>query len=240
MSHETDHSRPPGAAETEQFMAVAAHDLRNPIAVVKASAQMAQRQLRRGDLDAAQGRLAAIVEQSDRLTEMLESFVDAARISAGALKLRTEKVELRELVVAAEVRARALIGDHIQRTVELSIEDGLVGTWDRARMIRAIRALLANAFLYGDAASPVQVSAVHAGGRVQLRVCGFGPGPDVDEQQHLFEQFFRGRSAADAGQSGSGLGLFTARGIAREHGGEVRRIERDVFELEVPLAAAQS
>jgi signal transduction histidine kinase len=52
---------------------------------------------------------------------------------------------------------------------------------------------------------------------------------------HLFERFYRGRSAAEAGQAGSGLGLFTARGIARMHGGEVRRLEGDTFELELPL-----
>jgi cell cycle sensor histidine kinase DivJ len=220
-------------------MAVAAHDLRNPIAVVKASAQMAQRQIRRGDLEAAQGRLNAIVEQSDRVTEILESFVDAARINAGQLKLRPENIELRELVAAAEARARVVVGDHIRRTVEVSVDEGLIGRWDRARITRAIRALLANALLYGDELAPVQVSATRTGGRVKLRVCGFGRGPDAEEQVHLFEQFFRGRSAADAGQSGSGLGLYTARGIAREHGGDVRRIEADVFELELPLAAGR-
>src|SRR5437660_2414814 len=85
-----------GAAELEEFMAVAAHDLRNPIAVVRASAQMAQRQMARGDPDGAQGRLKAIVEQTDRLTEMLETFLDAARVTTGRLVLRPEQVELRD------------------------------------------------------------------------------------------------------------------------------------------------
>src|SRR5438309_3638548 len=82
----------PEAAETEEFMSVAAHDLRNPIAVVRASAQMAQRQIARGDSAGAQGRLAAIVEQTDRLTDMLETFLDAARIGSGHLPMRPENV----------------------------------------------------------------------------------------------------------------------------------------------------
>ncbi|HYW90246.1 MAG TPA: ATP-binding protein, partial [Chloroflexota bacterium] len=61
--------------------------------------------------------------------------------------------------------------------------------------------------------------------------------PDADEAQHLFERFYRGRSAAEGGQSGSGLGLFVCRGIARLHGGDVRRVEGDVFEMELPLLA---
>ena len=80
-----DVQQEPGAAETEEFMSVAAHDVRNPIAVVRASAQMAQRQIARGDTVGAQGRLAAIVEQTDRLTDMLETFLDAARIGSGHL-----------------------------------------------------------------------------------------------------------------------------------------------------------
>lgn len=216
-------------------MSVAAHDLRNPIAVVRASAQMAQRQINRGDTDGAQARLKAIVEQTDRLTEMLETFLDASRIGARRLPLRLEPVELRELVEAAAERARMFVGEHSDREVELDIPDGCVGAWDRARVVRAVRALVANALLYGDPATPVRIEARRTGNRVHLSVTGGGPGPDSDEVKHLFERFYRGRSAADAGQSGSGLGLFTARGIARMHAGEVRRLDRDRFEIELPL-----
>jgi signal transduction histidine kinase len=228
----------PGAAQIEEFMSVTAHDVRNPIAVVRASAQMAQRQISRGDFEGAQGRLAAIVEQTDRLTDMLETFLDAARIGAGRLPLRTERVDLRDVVEDAADRARALRlgGEHGDRPLECAIPEGCTGVWDRARITRAVRALLANAFLYGDPSKPVRVGARRVGQRVHMTISGGGPGPDADEVPHLFERFYRGRSAAEAGQAGSGLGLFTAGGIARVHGGEVRRLEGDVFEMELPLA----
>src|SRR4030081_3625483 len=218
-------------------MSVAAHDLRNPIAVVRASAQMAQRQINRGDAEGAQGRLTAIVDQTDRLSDMLETFLDAARIGAGRLALRPDHVDLRELVEDAASRARSLRlgGEHGDRELECAIPEGCVGRWDRPRMTRAVRALLANALLYGDPNAPVHIAAHQQDGRVHLIISGGGPGPDADETEHLFERFYRGRSAAEAGQSGSGLGLFTARGIARMHGGEVRRLERDTFEMELPL-----
>jgi len=226
-----------GAQEAEEFMAVAAHDLRNPIAVVRASAQMAQRQIARGDVAGAQTRLKSIVEQTDRLTEMLESFLDAARIGTGNLPLRTERVELRSVVEHAVDRAVASLGDQVDRAVELDIPDGCIGTWDHARIARAVRALVSNALIYGDATQPVRLHAEREGERVRMVVSGGGPGPDTEEVTHLFERFYRGRSAAEAGQSGSGLGLFTARGIARLHGGDVRRIEGDQFEIELPLAS---
>ena len=218
-------------------MSVAAHDLRNPIAVVRASAQMAQRQIARGDRDAANGRLQAIVEQTDRLTEMLETFLDAARISDGRLALRPERVVLREAVELAIERARGLVSEYGNRVVTVDIPDDCIGAWDRARILRAIRSLLTNAMQYGDPDQPVRAVAVCTADRVRLTVSGGGPGPDEEESRHLFERFYRGRSAAETGQAGSGLGLYNARGIARRHGGDVRRVEGDAFEMEIPLQA---
>jgi signal transduction histidine kinase len=228
--------REPGAAETEEFMSVAAHDLRNPIAVVRASAQMAQRQVNRGDTAGAQARLKSIVEQTDRLTEMLESFLDAARIGAGNLPLKPERMDLREVVAHATDRTQALLGQHIDRSFQIDIPEGFIGAWDRTRISRALRSLLANAMIFGRPDAPVEVRARRDGNRVRVSVSGGGPGPEPDEIPNLFVRFFRGRSAAEAGQSGSGLGLFTARGIARMHGGDVRRLDGDVFELELPLS----
>ncbi len=227
----------PGAAEIEEFMSVAAHDLRNPIAVVRASAQMAQRQINRGDPAGSQGRLAAIVEQTDRVSDVLETFLDAARIGAGRLPLRLERVDLREIIDEAAARARSLKlgGTHGDRCLECVIPEGCVGAWDRPRITRAVRALLANALLYGDPAATVKVEARRVGNRVRMTISGGGPGPGAQELPHLFERFYRGPSAAEAGQAGSGLGLFTARGIARSHGGEVRLLEGDRFEIELPL-----
>jgi signal transduction histidine kinase len=229
----------PGAEQAEHFMSVAAHDLRNPIAVVRASAQMAQRQLTRGDHEAARGRLMAIVEQADRLSEMLETFLDAARSAAGRLPLRREELDLRELIDWAAERARRASGARSERPLELQMPDPCFGAWDRVRLGRAVRALIENAFLYGDPTAPVRVWVRPDVGRVRVLVSGGGRGPDAEEAAHLFERFFRGRSAAEVGHAGSGLGLYTARGIARAHGGDVRHAASaevpDGFELEVPL-----
>ena len=225
----------PSAAETEEFMSVAAHDLRNPIAVVRASAQMAQRQVNRGDSAGALLRLKGIIDQTDRLTEMLETFLDAARIGSGKVPMRLERMDLREVVTLAAERARFLVGHLPERSIEMDIPEGCIGAWDRPRIVRAVRALLSNALLYGSPTEPVRVEAQRVSDRVRLTVSGGGRGPYDEEVAHLFERFYRGRSAAEAGQAGSGLGLFTARGLARLHGGDVRQVDGDRFEIELPL-----
>ena len=197
---------------------------------------MAQRQITRGDAPAAQARLQAIVEQTDRVTEMIESFLDAARIECGKLPMRPERLDARDVIELATERARVMVADHAQRAIEVDVPDGCIGAWDRARVIRAVRALLTNAWQYGDPTMPVRVHGTRSDSRLVLEISGGGPGPDNDEASHLFERFFRGRSAAEAGQAGSGLGLFTARGIARVHGGDVRWLDGDRFEIELPLA----
>jgi signal transduction histidine kinase len=229
-------ARDTGAAEAEEFMSVAVHDLRNPIAVVRASAQMAQRQIRRGDADGAYSRLRSVVEQTDRLSEMLETFLDASRIQAGRLVLRTERVDLREIVDLAFDQASALTSEPTTRPLDARVPDSLVGIWDRARVIRAVRALLSNALYFGERTSPVLAEATRSEKHVLLLVSGRGRGPDGEEAKHLFERFYRGRTAAESGQSGSGLGLYTARGIARAHGGDVRYVGGDRFEMELPLS----
>jgi len=223
------------AAGAEEFMAVAAHDLRNPIAVVRASAQMGLRQIERSDYDAAQRRLRAIVEQTDRLTELIEMFLDAARISADRLGLHLDRsIDLRDVIDAAIERVLRLTPETVHRPISVRMDQRCVGAWDMERLVRALQALLSNALLYGVSGDSVIVVVDVDDTYTRVQVTGGGTGPDADESAHLFERFYRGKSAADAGQAGSGLGLFVARGIARGHGGDVRRLHDDVFELALP------
>jgi signal transduction histidine kinase len=116
-----------------------------------------------------------------------------------------------------------------------------VGSWDKLRLGRAVEALLENAFIYGPAASPVSVQGTREGQTVVLTFSGAGSGPNEEETSNLFTLFYRGASAGQAGQPGSGLGLYTARGIARAHGGDVHFAPGglpDVFKMVLPLADA--
>lgn len=231
----------PGRAEhpLDAFMSVVAHDLRNPIAIVRASGQMALRKLDRDDLEGARRRLQAVIEQTDRLTDLLEGFVEAARLETHRLPLRFEEFDLGTLVREAVEQARASVGsEHCVRQVALNVQSSCVVSVDRVRMVRAIRSLIENALVYGSHDDQVCVVVESRDGKAIVRVTGGGTGPTLEEGENLFQLFYRGNAAAEAGHAGSGLGLYNARGIVRAHGGDVRPtpdIEADAFELEVPL-----
>lgn len=221
-------------------MSVVAHDLRNPIAIVRASGQMALRKLDKDDTEGARRRLQAIIEQADRLADLIEGFIDAARLETQRLPLRLEDSDLGGLAREAADEALSMVGGvHCARQIVLDTRtEGLVQA-DRARMVRAIRSLIENALIFGARDKPVCVVVDGRDGKGIVRVSGGGTGPTTEEAENLFQLFYRGNAAAEVGHSGSGLGLYNARGIARAHGGEVRQIphvEADAFELEVPLS----
>jgi signal transduction histidine kinase len=222
----------------DRYLAVLVHDVRNPVAAVRANAQMAQRQARQGDSEGVHSRLLAIVQHSDLITDLLDAFLEAARVSAGRLELRRETVELPGILDDALERSQRRLGELARRPVTVAGEDGVVGQWDRERVVRASRALIENALLYGDPTRPVEVRIERGPEVVVIRVRDGGRGPAPDEAERVFERFFRGRAAAQVDYVGPGLGLFTARGIARAHGGELRidaATAVDVFALELPL-----
>jgi signal transduction histidine kinase len=222
----------------DRYVGILAHDVRNPVAALRAHAQMGQRQARRGDTEGVQRRLETIVQHADLVTDLLDAFVEAARVSAGRLELRPEPVELTQVLSAAREHALRRVGQLAPRPVAVVGEDGVVGQWDRDRLERASRALIENALIYGEPTQPVEIRVECGPDEVLVRVRDGGPGPSPDEAERVFERFFRGRSATQIDYVGPGLGLFTARGIARAHGGDVRldpATSADAFVLELPL-----
>lgn len=224
----------------DEFVAVVVHDLRNPLAVIRASAQMAQRQVGRADSEAARQRLGVIIAQADRSGALLDLFMEAARLEGPGLTLRYSSTDLAAGVRQSLEQVRRATG-YTDRRVDLSLVDPCVGFWDATRIGTAVRALVENAFLYGDPERSICIEMERHGQTVRVSVIGCGSGPVPDEQPLLFQPFFRGHAAAQQGTAGSGLGLWLSRGIARAHGGDVRYApERgaDVFEIELPMAAA--
>ena len=193
------------------------HDLRTPLASIKASASsLLDPEVRWSDAERDEF-LATINTEADRLTRLVHNLLDMSRIEAGALDPRLVESSLAEVVGPVVRRARAASRQRVDVDVPDELPPVLV---DPVRLDQVLTNLLDNARGYA-AASPVQVVARRAGDSVELRVVDHGPGIPGPEREHVFDQFYRLKGGGRRPE-GTGMGLAICRGIVEAHGGTLR------------------
>jgi two-component system sensor histidine kinase KdpD len=192
------------------------HDLRTPLASIKASASsLLDREVRWSDAERDEF-LATINTETDRLTRLVHNLLDMSRIEAGALDPNLMESSVAELVGPVVRRARAASGQLVEVDVPEELAPVLA---DPVRLDQVLTNLLDNARRYAGA-GPVQVVACQAGGTVELRVVDHGPGIPAPEQERVFDQFYRVGGGRQP--EGTGMGLAICRGIVQAHGGALR------------------
>jgi two-component system sensor histidine kinase KdpD len=197
------------------LLAAVSHDLRTPLAAIKASVTSLRQRDVEWTPEARDEFLATIDEETDRLDALVGNLLDMSRLQTGALEIRTAPVGLDEVLPAALASLGAPNG-----AVRLDVSDSLPRVLaDRGLLERALANVIANAIRFSPAGSPPSVSAGEVDGTVDIRVVDRGPGVPVDERERLFRPFQR---LGDGGQSeGVGLGLAVAKGFVEAMGGEI-------------------
>lgn len=193
------------------------HDLRTPLASIKASVSG----LLAGDVayDPASLRetLTLIEEETDRLQRRVQNLLSMSRMESGGAALSRDWTDIADVIASALESMRSIRGD---REVRLDLPDDLpLLLADHDQLQIAVRNLIENAFLYAPPDSPVEVCAGVSLGQMRVRVRDYGPGLMPDEFERVFEKFYRGRAARRT--PGTGLGLPICRGIAEAHGGRL-------------------
>jgi two-component system sensor histidine kinase KdpD len=191
------------------------HDLRSPLMAITTAGGG----LHYAKLDGDERELLeTIIEQSARMSRMIENLLDLSKLQAGATAGRSEWLDPRELIEAsvAEVAENGVGGDRI--ALDFAPAPALV-MGDAAQLQRVLVNLLENALKFSSAGSPVRVSLRNDGGEVEVAVADQGPGIPAAESERIFEPFSRLARPGDA--PGSGLGLAIARGLAEANGGRL-------------------
>ncbi|HZX32398.1 MAG TPA: ATP-binding protein, partial [Rhodocyclaceae bacterium] len=205
--------------QERRFTADAAHELRTPLAGLRAQAQVA---MGAGDEPSRQRAFGNLLEGCDRMAHLIDQLLILARVDA-AQSVTFVQVDLAE--VAREVVANlapAALAKEV--AIELLAGDPAMiegnGTWLGA----LVRNLVDNAVRYSPPGSLVQVAVERGEGGVVLRVDDDGPGVSAEQLDRLGQRFQRGlsRNEAAEGESGSGLGLSIVRRVAELHGGTVQ------------------
>ena len=197
-----------------RFVADASHELRTPVAVIRAELDAA---LRAGGHDEqVREALVAALEECDHLAQLAEDLLVVARAAEGELHMQREPIEVRPLLEG--VRAR--FGDRARehgREVRVDGGDGLRVEADELRLRQALGNLVDNALRHGAGEIVLRARRSDADGGVELEVADHGPGFAPELADRAFERFARGDAARTRG--GTGLGMAIVRAIAEAHGG---------------------
>ncbi|WP_437690263.1 GAF domain-containing sensor histidine kinase [Sorangium sp. So ce176] len=228
-----------GMRVREEFITVASHELRTPIAAMRLAIQgLLRRKREPATVEQITRALWTTERQIDRLQRLIDELLDVSRIHAhaGRIPLHLEQVDLAAVVREAVEPFRERMAQS-RSPLHVHAEAPVVGTWDRFRLEQVIANLLDNAFKFG-AGEPVSISVARRNGVAQLTVEDRGIGIPPARVACVFERFERAVSTRNYG--GFGLGLYIVRRIVEALGGAVRVDSTpgagSTFTVELPCA----
>jgi len=206
-------------AAREEFLSIASHELRNPIATIFGTTQLMGRALKRGSLDAQRiAQYSGVLESSSaQLARMTDDLLDVARLERGSVDLRMQRIDLAALV--ADVVSRQPWLNH---PVQLHVESApLWAVADADRIEQVISNLLDNGLKYSPEGRPIHVTVRRDGANALVEVTDEGIGLPPGFEEKIFTPFGRAMNAVEGNIPGLGLGLYLSRGIARQHDGDL-------------------
>jgi signal transduction histidine kinase len=229
-------------AARDEFLSIAAHELKTPIAVLQLKLQQVEMKQQASLCGTCEHAVPAdyrgAARQISRLGDLVQALLDVSRIAASALKLEHEDFDVCEVAREAIERLEDLAA-RSRSSIVLRCSEPVRGAWDRLAMERIFGNLLSNALKFG-AQKPVEVrigsDGEHAVIEVEDHGIGIAPG-DVDR---IFDQFERAVSSRHFG--GLGLGLYVTRRLVEHHGGSITVASRvgsgSLFTVRLPREAA--
>lgn len=202
------------------FVSTISHEFRSPLTSIRQLAEMLQRG-RVPSKERQQKYYDVLVEQSERLSLLINNVLDFAKMEEGRRQFNFEPVEvttfLNDVIATLQPRLRHE-AFHIEKHIDGS---GTRVSVDRLAMAEVLMNLVDNAIKYSHDQKKIQISSFTTDNQVVIRVHDFGIGIKKDEQAKVFDRFFRGSDGISKGASGSGLGLTLVKHIIEGHKGSI-------------------
>jgi signal transduction histidine kinase len=205
----------------DELLAVVSHDLRNPLSSIlletKTMLMLTAGDEGKGSLRVLRECAEGIKGSATRMMSLTDDLLDLASIERRRFRLHLQLVESRKLIDDALLTASPLAAaKRIAFAVEL-IDTPRVNA-DPDRIFRVLSNLLGNAINFTPDGGTITVRAERRGGNFSIAIADTGPGITAEHLPHVFERYWKGASTT---KSGSGLGLYIARGIVEAHGGKI-------------------
>jgi PAS domain S-box-containing protein len=203
----------------DEFLAMLAHELRNPLAPISTAAQM----LKMVGVDEKRIRHASdvIARQVKHMTNLVDDLLDVSRITRGLVELESENLDLKLVLSGAVEQARPLIeARHHELHIHLCSNPVLV-RGDKTRLVQVLANLLNNAAKYTSQSGQIELRLEADGGWANVQVIDNGSGIAPTLLPHIFDLFTQAERTPDRAQGGLGLGLSLVKNITALHGGHV-------------------
>lgn len=205
----------------DEFLAMLAHELRNPLAPVLTGIEILGR-LAPSDVARRDRQLEIMSRQMHQITHLVDDLLDVSRVSRGLIELRREVLELDEVLTAATEAARPLMESRRHAVMRGSRAPGLWVSGDRVRLVQVFSNLLNNAAKYTEPGGRIDIRLSRQDGVVNVFIRDTGAGIPCEMLRDIFEMFRQVPGSLDRAPGGLGIGLTLVRTLVELHGGQVR------------------
>ena len=230
------------ARKQEEFISNMTHEMKSPIAAIKLHAQTLQAGV---DGDATDARsLAFILQQADRMAEMVDDVLESSRLVARKRRLDLEPVDLYDFLAIYLPEARAQVERHgVHLVSRLMAAPTVMATEEALR--RVLDNLLDNAARFSEDGGEVRLSLREEGSSTILEVADDGLGIPKKELAKIFDRFYQASHSNDGRRRGTGLGLSIVSGLVREMRGSIRAYSQEGrpgtrFRIVLPTVSSRS
>ncbi|WP_434710295.1 ATP-binding protein [Rhizobium sp. YTUHZ045] len=200
-----------------QFVAMASHEFRTPLAIIDAAAQRLCRSTTNVSGEYVHEKAGVIRSAVVRMVDLMESILASGRLETGKIILKRSEGDLKVLLITCCDRQRELSPSHVFH-LDLELIPGIL-TFDRSAMEQVFTNLFSNAVKYSPDQPDIYVRARVDDKVVEIAIADSGIGMDADDLPKLFQPYYRARSAT--GIAGTGLGLNVVKQVIELHGGTV-------------------
>jgi CheY-like chemotaxis protein/anti-sigma regulatory factor (Ser/Thr protein kinase) len=203
----------------DEFLAMLAHELRNPLAPIRTATDLLPRMIAHGDPRIG-ATLKVVSRQVQQLTRLVDDLLDVSRITQGRIEIKHSPVELSAIVRQALESVESQIKDK-RHTVHTDVLPGLYVQGDSARLVQCVSNILTNAVKYTDTGGQIHIALASTGDHAVLSISDNGIGIPPKLLPRIFELFVQDERSLDRSQGGLGIGLSVVRQLIEMQGGTV-------------------
>ncbi|MBX9689416.1 MAG: HAMP domain-containing histidine kinase [Candidatus Obscuribacterales bacterium] len=202
-----------------EFYSTVSHELRTPFASIRAGLGILE--LSKNDLPPSITEVVKVSKQEcDRLTNLINDFLDLSKIEAGSMQLQMGSCALEDLLIDAVSSIQYLAAEK-NISISKRLEANCELICDGELIHQVLVNLLSNAIKFSPPESTVSLSAKCLESKVLFKIQDMGPGIPAESRSKMFSRFFRVRKDTEENQSGTGLGLAISKAIVDQHGGKI-------------------